>query len=289
MRNQLIPDAIDINGKAVFFMQCGPREAGHVLLMLHGFMSDNRSLQMVAEDLAVGDKTAILLPDLPGFGSSDALSDDEPILEQYVDWAVEFLEAAAPEAKHVTVMGYSFGCYIAIEFAARHPKKLDKLVLLTPVIKVAAAVRIYTAGMETLADLSLDAARALYKWRPHFDFTNLYLARSRHPERVIRMLKHRRGDLARLEPNVILGLSGDLLSTDLLELAPEVKSQVFTIMAKDDQMAVNSATEKFIQLVKAPDKKTYTIPKSGHMVPFEEPELVVNLMNEHFFEEVPAL
>jgi pimeloyl-ACP methyl ester carboxylesterase len=287
MKNQLTPDAIDVNGKAVFYLQSGPRDAGRVMLILHGFMSDYRSLQIVAEDLAVGADTQLLLPDLPGFGSSEAMSDDEPDLDDYVNWVADFLKAVASSAQHVTLMGYSFGCYVAIKFAAERPEAVDELVLLTPVIKVATPVRIYGAGMGTLADLSVDAAQILYKWRPHFDLTNLYLARSRHPERVIRMLRHRRDDLSTLQPKVVMGLSHELLNSDLdlMDEAPKLKTaRVFTILAKDDSLAVNSATQKFMQLVPAP-KDSYILAKSGHMVPFEEPELVVRLLNQHFFKE----
>jgi pimeloyl-ACP methyl ester carboxylesterase len=285
MRNELVPEAIDVNGREVFYMQSGDRESKHVLLMLHGFMSDYRSLQMVAENIELGTNTVLLLPDLPGFGSSEALSDHEPSLDEYVDWVVEFLKVAAPEAKNITLMGYSFGCYLAIELAARRSDALNGLVLLTPVIKVAAAVRLYTSGMEMLAKLSLDAAQVLYKWRPHFDLTNLYLARSRHPDRVLAMLRHRREDLSALQPKVVLGLSRDLIDIDLLGAAPRVTCPVFMVLAKDDTLAVNSASEEFGRQLGSPMKEIHILQKCGHMVPFEEPELVVTLLNRRYFRK----
>lgn len=282
MSNVFIPDAIDVKGKPVFFMQSGPRDGKRVLLVLHGFMSDYRSLLMVAENLAVDDDTTILLPDLPGFGSSEPLSEVESTLGEYVDWVGDFLKLAAPQAEHVTMFGYSFGSFVAIRYAAENPGRVDNLLLLTPVIKVAIPVRLYTTIFETLADLSVEAAHAIYKWRPHYDFTSLYLARSRHPERVLRMLKHRREELPSLRPKVVLGLSSDLLKTDLLECAPKIHARVFTIIAKRDTLAVNGETEHFMAELPPAEHETHTL-KCGHLVPFEEPELVYECINEHFF------
>lgn len=283
MRNQLVPDIVAVNGREVFYMQSGPRDCERVFLALHGFMSDYRSLQIVVENLAVDSGTSILLPDLPGFGSSEAFTDGEPRLDDYVDWVSAFLSAAAPSAKQITLMGYSFGCYIAIEFTARNPNMVGDLILVAPVIRMATPVRLYSTLMENLVTLSLDTAKVLYKWRPHFDLTNLYLAGSRHPDRVIKMLKHRREDLSTLQPKVVLGIWRELFNTDLLESAPKVLSPVFTVIAKGDTLAVNAATDSFMQLVPADHKETHVLERSGHMVPFEEPELIVALMNSRFF------
>lgn len=288
MSHVLIPDVVDVQGKPVFFVQSGSRDSLDVILVLHGFMSDYRSMQMVAEKLSVPAGTAILLPDLPGFGSSEPFADGDLSLTHYIDWVDGFLNAAAPAATTVTIIGYSFGSYIAINYAARQPASLKSLILLTPVIKVATPVRLFSRIFDNLADFSMAAAHTLYKWRPNFDLTSLYLSRSLHPEKVLKLLRHRRQELHDLRPEVVLELSRELLQIDLLESAPHITIPVFVMAAKHDTVAVNSATEKFVAALGERGSLHYLL-KAGHLVPFEGPDQINQILDEKYWPQNVAL
>ncbi len=282
MTHVLIPDVVEVQDRPVFYVQSGNRDSQNVVLVLHGFMSDYRSMQGVAEQLSVPEDSTIVLPDLPGFGSSQPFRPDGASLEHYIDWIDSFLAAAAPSARNVTIIGYSFGSYIAVSYAARRPAKLKSLILITPVIRVATPVRLFSSIFDNLADFSVAAAHALYKWRPNFDLTSLYLTRSLHPEKVLKLLRHRREELNDLRPEVVLELTRELLKCDLLALAPEIRVPVFVLAAKHDTVAVNSATEKFIAALAGHGSLHY-LPKSGHLVPFEEPELINERLDSHYW------
>lgn len=279
MEHVLVPEVVDVAGCETFYVQRGKRNASHVVLILHGFMSDYRSMQITAENIEIDDDTYVLLPDLPGFGSSAPPKEYGTTLDDYGQWVDAFLQAVAPKAKKVTIVGYSFGAYVAIGLAVRAPKRVARLLLVTPVIQMTRSVRLHTSGFETLAQLSVEAAHKLYKWRPHFDFTTLYLARSHNPERVIKLFEHRRKELPALQPELVLGLYKEILHIDLLSVAPQITAPVVALIAEKDNVAVNAATETFMERIGSKQKKTILLPKAGHMVPFEEPERLATVLN----------
>lgn len=285
MSHVLIPDVIEVQNKQVFFVQAGERNARDVVLVLHGFMSDYRSLQTVTENLQVPVGTTILLPDLPGFGSSEPFKQDGINLKQYISWVDDFMAATVPMAENVTIIGYSFGSYIAVSYAALRPTKLKSLILITPVIKVATSVRLFSSIFDNLADLSVDVAHAVYKWRPNVDLTSLYLTRSRHPEKVMKLLRQRREELNDLKPQMVLELTRELLKYDLLALAPQIEVPVFVVAAKHDTVAVNSATRTFIKTLGRWGDLHFA-PKAGHLIPFENPDLINEILDAHYWPTV---
>ena len=71
----------------------------------------------------------VIAPDLRGHGQSDA-----PFTTYSMDELVEDLETIADQLElpeKFTLVGHSFGGSICVEYAARHPERLDRLVLLT--------------------------------------------------------------------------------------------------------------------------------------------------------------
>lgn len=71
----------------------------------------------------------LIMPDIVGFGYSD-----KPHVEYSVDFFIKFIEnfLQALKIDNLYVIGSSFGGLLALEFAIKFPKKVDKLVLLSP-------------------------------------------------------------------------------------------------------------------------------------------------------------
>src|SRR5476651_1377415 len=136
--------SILINGIVTCYWENNETSSQKVVLALHGFMSDLRSIQPFVSDLLVDEDTRVLLPDLPGFGSSEPLNEDATI-DDYVQWAKSFVSIVTPKATQVTIVGYSFGAYIAVKLAADPSNSIiHKLVLIAPVVKISPQVRIYS-------------------------------------------------------------------------------------------------------------------------------------------------
>jgi 2-succinyl-6-hydroxy-2,4-cyclohexadiene-1-carboxylate synthase len=90
------------------------------LLLLHGFTQTGRSWALV--EAALRGRYRCLAPDLPGHGD---LSARRPVS---FDAVAAYLAALAP--RRFVLGGYSMGGRLALDFALRHPARVERLVLL---------------------------------------------------------------------------------------------------------------------------------------------------------------
>ncbi len=103
------------------------RKAGSgppVLLLHQSPVSSAEYIHLMAE--WAGDFT-LIAPDSPGFGLSDALPGDEPIIEPYAQGIAAFLDAIG--VQRCGVYGTHTGAMIAAEFARAFPQRCEVLVL----------------------------------------------------------------------------------------------------------------------------------------------------------------
>ncbi len=98
--------------------------SGPPVVLLHAFPFDGRMWRETAAALA--QRVQIITPDLRGFGHSDLGSDRFSIADLADDVAALLDALKIPTA---TVGGMSMGGYVALAFAARHPKRLSSLIL----------------------------------------------------------------------------------------------------------------------------------------------------------------
>lgn len=97
------------------------------VVLVHGVIVSSRYLLPTAAELA-GD-LAVVVPDLPGYGLSDAPA-TPPDLATLADATIECARAAGHE--RVSLVGNSFGAQIVVEAALRHPERVERIVLLAP-------------------------------------------------------------------------------------------------------------------------------------------------------------
>ncbi len=71
------------------------------------------------------------LLDLPGFGSTSQLP-NHPNIVEYTDFVFNFLSAL--QINQTTLVGHSFGGQIAANLTLEFPKKINKLILISPAI-----------------------------------------------------------------------------------------------------------------------------------------------------------
>lgn len=107
------------------------RGAGHPVVLLHGFQQIDPAAQFFA---LLSTQTEVIAPSHPGFGNSPRPKDFESVYD-VVNLYAAFLDAL-PYDK-VTLMGLSFGGWLAAELAVRSCHNIDRLILVDPVgIKV---------------------------------------------------------------------------------------------------------------------------------------------------------
>jgi pimeloyl-ACP methyl ester carboxylesterase len=87
------------------------------------------SRYMIPAAIELAEKFNVSCPDLPGFGKSA-----KPARTLNIPALADALDAFLQESRisRATIVGHSFGCQIAVEFALRYPEKLERLVLAAP-------------------------------------------------------------------------------------------------------------------------------------------------------------
>ena len=97
---------------------------GTPLVLVHAFPLDGRMWEATAK--ALDGRCRVIAPDMPGFGESTLGGRDRSIADMADDLALLLdwlgLDRAA-------VGGLSMGGYVSLAFAARHPARLERLIL----------------------------------------------------------------------------------------------------------------------------------------------------------------
>ena len=105
-------------------VRCG---TGHPILLLHGFQTVDREARFL--DL-LGRHGEVIAPSSPGFGRSPRPKDFDTVYD-LVHLYLEMFDASPGDK--VTLIGFSFGGWLAAEVAAACSHPLAKLVLVDPV------------------------------------------------------------------------------------------------------------------------------------------------------------
>ena len=113
-------DRLTVRDVDLEVVRCG---SGRPIVFLHGFHTLDPSARFL-ERLSRG--AAVFAPSHPGFGASARPGDFETVYD-LVHLYREFLDSL-PDGK-ITLVGASFGGWLAAEIAASCPRRLDRLVL----------------------------------------------------------------------------------------------------------------------------------------------------------------
>jgi pimeloyl-ACP methyl ester carboxylesterase len=118
---------LSVAGLRLHVRDTGPKRAPAIIL-LHGFASSLHTWEPWAHGLSANFR--VIRYDLPGFG----LTGPDPTGD-YSDARSEAVLAALMDTlgvRQATLVGNSMGGKLAWQFAARHPERTDKLVLISP-------------------------------------------------------------------------------------------------------------------------------------------------------------
>jgi pimeloyl-ACP methyl ester carboxylesterase len=114
-------NSVSVFGARLHYVDAG---SGSVVVLLHGLADDVGVWGSVMPALAA--KHRVIALDQIGFGRSD-----KPLLGYQAGTFVEFLDGFLNELKidRASLVGNSFGGWIAADFALTHPERIDRLVL----------------------------------------------------------------------------------------------------------------------------------------------------------------
>ncbi|MDQ3031001.1 MAG: alpha/beta fold hydrolase [Myxococcota bacterium] len=116
---------VDVGGCEVAFGELGE---GPPIVMLHGLGDTHHTFRRIAPALAK--RHRVLMPDLPGHGSSGRPEDAPYDAPWYASTIASFMErVGVPSA---AICGHSLGGGIALTMLQEHPERIERLALIAP-------------------------------------------------------------------------------------------------------------------------------------------------------------
>ncbi|MCO4250099.1 alpha/beta fold hydrolase [Pseudarthrobacter raffinosi] len=282
---------IVINGSTVAYWTYEPIQATpdtRTILVIHGFRGDHHGLLRVADQLP---EMRIIMPDLPGFGSSAAFVSGKHSVEQYGTFVTDFM-AALGLGPDTVLLGHSFGSIVAAHFVATHPGTVTPLILINPIAMP--ALEGPKGIMTKLAVLYYRLAARLP--RP----LGLALLRSPLIVRVMSeaMAKTGNKDLRRFihgqhhayfsafaDRESLLESFTASVSGHVAEVAGKLTLPVLLVAGEKDEIATLPDQHRLAALL--PDGVLKVIPGVGHLIHYETPGPAAGFIRS-FLKDHPA-
>ena len=206
----------------------------------------------------------VLALDLPGHGRSAG----PPIssIEGMADWIFNFLDEVS--FRKVSLVGHSMGSLVALDCAARHPERVERIAL------------IGTAYPMTVGEEFLDAARRNH--HDAFDMETIWghapqVPLGGNPNPGMWMYGDTLARLARLAPGV---LYNDLKACNEYRLSGAATCPALFILGSKDMMTPPRNIKALQE--KIPQAKSVVIDPSGHSLMAEAPDATLDALVEFF-------
>lgn len=233
------------------------------VLFVHGAANDHGVFALQSRYFAWHGMN-VVAPDLPAHGRS--AGDPLPSVEAIAEWLVALLDAMG--VAKAAVVGHSLGSLAALECAARHPQRVERLALIGP-----------SAPMTVNDDLLAAAARnehVAYELINGWSFSpSSQLGGNQVPG--MWMLGNAMRLIERSGDGV---LSADLLAchryANGLQAAAAVRCATLVIIGARDVMAPPRNAEAIVNALH--DVKTVTLPETGHAIMAERPGEVLDAL-----------
>jgi pimeloyl-ACP methyl ester carboxylesterase len=256
--------AVDVGGGARVSVRQAGAAGAPALVLLHGIGSGSASWLPVVREL--GPRAHVIAWDAPGYGESTALPAAAPTAGDYAERLRAVLDALA--LSRVMIVGHSLGALMATAFAARHPERVHRLVLLAPAggygapSQAARAAEVRQERLGTLERLGIEG-----------------MARERGP-RLVRAAANDDlrswavWNMARLRPEGYRQAVELLCGSDLTAWAPlAVPLEVH--VGDEDRV---TPPERVAHLAAAFGVPHHLIHQSGHLCPLDQATAVADLL-----------
>lgn len=230
---------------------------GPPLFLLHSLLSDRASFDAVAPKLAASFR--VIVPELPGFGRSVAVSGGLPDVADRMAQGVR--DAASGE--DAIVLGNGYGAFVALQMAIRHPGIASRLVLADggaafseegrqAFRNMAAAAS--AKGLSAITDVAM---RRLFA--PEFQES--------HPA----LMRNRREAFLKTDHEVFRAACAQLAELDLRGELAKVQVPVLVVVGEHDEATPPAMSHELAALL--PDARLKIIPGCAHVPQLQSPEL----------------
>jgi pimeloyl-ACP methyl ester carboxylesterase len=256
---------VEVGGERIHLIERG---SGPPLLLVHGFPSNSAAFSAIVPRLEA--ERSMVALDMVGFGQSTRQPRRPLTGDAYAGRLVAFLDELGLD--RIDVAGLSWGGSVVQRLAARHPERVQRLVLLASVsaahvlplrtsnlLGLAVAVRFPTIARRvvrrflgrTSADPDL----------PVDDLVRAYVEPLQRPGTMAAMRRFVR----------------DTTATQPIDLT-RITAPTLVVVPQADRIVAPARQEEIAALI--PNARYEPIPGVGHAVQFEAPDRVVELMRD---------
>jgi 3-oxoadipate enol-lactonase len=259
-------DRLFVNGS----INAAEQGADTPLFLFHSLLSDRASFDAVVPKLA--EAFRVVVPELPGFGRSQALASGlAAIADRMADLVREV--AAGGEA---IVLGNGYGGFVALQMAIRHPRLATRLILADcgaafsepgrqAFRNMAAAVS--QKGLAAITDVAM---RRLFA--PEFQ--------AAHPA----LMQDRRAAFLRTDTNVFRAACKALAGLDLRAQVSGIKEPVLVMVGEHDEATPPPMSQELASLL--PDARLKIIAGCAHVPQLQSPRLFLEAIADFLPEAV---
>jgi pimeloyl-ACP methyl ester carboxylesterase len=282
---------IELDGGRVAFWTYEPVRVTpetRTILVIHGFRGDHHGLLRVADHLP---GMRIIMPDLPGFGSSDAFGSGQHTVEHYGRFITDFM-AALGLGPDTVLLGHSFGSIIAAHYVAAHPGTVTPLILINPIaapalegpkgIMTRLAVLYYRLAARLPRRLGLSLLRSPLVVRVMSE------AMAKTQDKELRRFIHGQHHAyfsAFANRESLLESFTASVSAHVGEVAARLTLPVLLIAGEEDEIATLPDQHRLAALL--PDCTLNVIPGVGHLIHYETPGQAAGFIRS-FLKDRPA-
>ena len=229
---------------------------GPALLLFHSLLSDRASFDAIVPALARTFR--VIVPELPGFGGSKAVSGG---LAAIADRMAEVVKDAAGSDEMI-VLGNGYGGFVALQMAIRHPGIASRLVLADcgaafseegrqAFRNMAAASK--ARGLSAITEVAM---RRLFA--PEFQ--------AQHPD----LMGDRREAFLNTDPDVFQAACAALAELDLRPQLAEVRVPVLVLVGEHDEATPPPMSRELASLL--PDARLKILAGCAHVPQLQAPQ-----------------
>lgn len=264
---------VTIDNAEVAYWEFNPSKQ-KTLVLVHGFRGTHHGLLKIAELLP---EYRLVIPDLPGFGVSEALGSEHSIAN-YTRWLYVFRAAVDPQPTSV-IVGHSFGTIVASHYAAKYPQTVSKLILINPIgspalkseqrLLTQVAVLYYWLGRK----LPTDAARAWISMKPATKAMSVIMRKTK--DKAIKKYidqQHYAHFSSFANPAQLAEAFNASVTHDVSQVAEKLRIPTLLIAGEKD--AITSINKQRKLHGRIAGAKLVVLPKVGHLTHYETPDQV---------------
>jgi pimeloyl-ACP methyl ester carboxylesterase len=257
-RNEVV-----INGAKVSYWEKNHRRKS-VIVFLHGFPGSHKGLVAMASQFP---KHRLLIPDLPACGASEPLRKGHS-LRRYAAWLAEYL--AALSIDRTTIVGHSFGARVALRFSIDHPKKVEHLVLISPVMTVDSFIGKLATTYYRFSDMLPDYLQNAWSNNTLYrNIGNAIIYKSSSPKRQKYFVGVDAKDAKDIDGHDEVRVFNDFYRHPSIRMDKKFNVKTLLIVGDKDEIATPASVEVLFKRFTNAEMKI--MKKAGHHITLERP------------------